>query len=546
MLTLALVTSRVDGRTVPVDRCALFVDARYLLAEGARAVHGTPNRESVSWDYPGVLQFLGKLARDRTGRSVLRCYWYEVTPEGRRAPEHDVIADLPGVKLRVSRLRPERREGVQPEIHRDLTTLARHHAISDALLVSAEDDLGPLICDVQDLGVRVTALHITVDGSWTIGRAIRQECDDIVEIGEAHLRPYVELVMGAEPAPPEERQPVGSHAGQMPANGHGPVRELGPQPPLPAEVPPPPPGGYPVPAAQGYQPGPPAGYQPAGAPAVTGQPGAPTGRPEHPQHPQHPQQAQPSGLGMPQPQAPQSVPHAPQPAHPPPPAADPPHPAPGPVPVPAQAGPPRQAGAPRPGQPPEPGQLAAPSPAAAAQPARATPGGYPPPRQMVPAPAEPAARQQYPGAPPYLGTPPPAGYHQAAAGGTEAAPPGQAYLPQHGAPAVPPQPVPGGLLQAVPGGALPGAPPGQVAPAGASLADAVQAAHAEGFRFGQAVARDAPALWLEAVLARKPRMPSDLEARLLQDSALPIDSLLHDEVRHALRRGFWDALERSG
>jgi hypothetical protein len=81
-------------------------------------------------------------------------------------------------------------------------------------------------------------------------------------------------------------------------------------------------------------------------------------------------------------------------------------------------------------------------------------------------------------------------------------------------------------------------------PVAVSLADAVQAAHAEGFNFGQAVARDAPALWLEAVLARKPRMPSDLEARLLQDSSLPIDSLLHDEVRHALRRGFWDALER--
>ena len=84
-------------------------------------------------------------------------------------------------------------------------------------------------------------------------------------------------------------------------------------------------------------------------------------------------------------------------------------------------------------------------------------------------------------------------------------------------------------------------PPGQ----GMQLADAVQAAHAEGFEFGQSVAREAPALWLEAVLARKPRMPSDLEARLLQDSALPIDSLLHDETRHALRRGFWDALERS-
>jgi hypothetical protein len=82
-------------------------------------------------------------------------------------------------------------------------------------------------------------------------------------------------------------------------------------------------------------------------------------------------------------------------------------------------------------------------------------------------------------------------------------------------------------------------------PIAISLPEAVQAAHAEGAAFGEAVARDAPALWLEAVLARKPRMPSDLEARLLQGSALPIDSLLHDEVRHALRRGFWDALERS-
>jgi hypothetical protein len=80
---------------------------------------------------------------------------------------------------------------------------------------------------------------------------------------------------------------------------------------------------------------------------------------------------------------------------------------------------------------------------------------------------------------------------------------------------------------------------------GVSLGDAVQSAHEEGQAFGESVARDAPALWLEAVLARKPRMPSDLEARLLQGSTLPIDFLLHDEVRHALRRGFWDALERA-
>jgi hypothetical protein len=92
-----------------------------------------------------------------------------------------------------------------------------------------------------------------------------------------------------------------------------------------------------------------------------------------------------------------------------------------------------------------------------------------------------------------------------------------------------------------------GPPPYQAqnAAPGGGLSEAVQAAHEEGQEFGGSVARDAPALWLEAVLARKPRMPSDLEARLLQGSALPIDYLLHDEVRHALRRGFWDALERT-
>jgi hypothetical protein len=125
-------------------------------------------------------------------------------------------------------------------------------------------------------------------------------------------------------------------------------------------------------------------------------------------------------------------------------------------------------------------------------------------------------------------------------------------IPQ--APQVPPgpggPPVPGGQQEmGAPSGPIGLAGPGGGysgggAP-GVSLADAVQSAHEEGQAFGESVARDAPALWLEAVLARKPRMPSDLEARLLQGSALPIDFLLHDEVRHALRRGFWDALERA-
>jgi len=179
-----------------VDRCALFVDAGYVLTDGAMAVHGTRRRESVSWDYAGLLQLFGNLAMERTRLPLLRCYWYEATVDGRRTAEQDTLADIPGIKLRVAKIRPGRREGVETEIHRDLTTLARNNGISDALVVSAEEDLAQVIADVQDLGMRVTLVHIAVDGNWTISRALRQESDDIIEISGDHLRPYVELIAG--------------------------------------------------------------------------------------------------------------------------------------------------------------------------------------------------------------------------------------------------------------------------------------------------------------------------------------------------------------
>jgi hypothetical protein len=171
--------------------------------------------------------------------------------------------------------------------------------------------------------------------------------------------------------------------------------------------------------------------------------------------------------------------------------------------------------------------------------------GLPPAAPAGPAPVDPqrglAQQRQIPAA---NGLP----YPPAERGGPFAPPPGQ-FAPPPGQFSAPP----GQFGTPNPTGGYPPSPysgpqqvtPVQPPPVAISVGEAVQSAHVEGFGFGEAVARDAPALWLEAVLARKPRMPSDLEARLLQGSALPIDSLLHDEVRHALRRGFWDALERS-
>jgi uncharacterized LabA/DUF88 family protein len=440
-----------------VDRCALFVDAGYLLADGAMAVHGTRHREAVSWDFAGLLQLLTNLSRERTGLPMLRCYWYEATVEGRRTPEHDVLADIPGLKLRLGRIRPGRREGVDAQVHRDLMTLARNNAVCDAVVVSGDEDLAQVVSDAQDLGIRVTVVHISADGSWAVSRTLRQECDDLIEIGAGHLRPYVSLLAGADPGQSagngQHHQP--SPNGQSRGNGAVPLANGSP-------------GAGVVPLANGSQGG--------VVPLANGSQGG--GRSSNAAHARPAQPSQPA-LPAPPSQQPAYTQYTPEPQAAPPP---PPQPAP-PPPAPPQAAPP------------------------------------PPPVTQAPSSAPPVSN-------PYSANTGNTGSYPSGAGsyssgtGNYAAPLGPYTGPQAA-----PVPVQSGGTT--------------------TLAEAVKAAHKEGHDFGDSVARDAPALWLEAVLARKPRMPSDLEARLLQGSSLPIDFLLHDEVRHALRRGFWDALERA-
>jgi hypothetical protein len=724
-----------------VDRCALFVDAGYVLADGAMAVHGTRRRGSVSWDYAGLVKLLTGLARDRTGLPVLRCYWYEATVEGRRSAEHNALADLPGVKLRLGRVRPGRREGVEAEMHRDLAALARNRAVSDAIVVSADEDLADVVVEVQDLGLRVVVVHIAADGDWAASGPLRQECDDLVEISAAHLRPFVDLIAAAEPAEQQEPYRNGSYPQRALANGQGGGLGATTHQGLPAAALPPAPQIYATPVVEDYQAGSgrglaqpvpvqqpqaaPPQQAPGDVPVAQGQPGSPQeqplpqadalaqpqapaqppapaqaqalpARPQAPAQPQmsaqhqlpaepasvshalavHPQDlpsapalgsapvgqhaagqhaagqrppgaGEQQGLGAPQPQAParsqpqpqppvlvQPAPQAPAaaqlqaPAQPQPPAhaqqrgqsapvpaqaagqaaaAAQPLPAPTPPadyrPVPDTSWPPQQAGSGA-------GRQGAPGPQqpqAAQGGPRFAPGqdDYRSPDPMGPAHSrfgELPAAQRFDGpsharfgelpAQGRFGDSVPSGrYADAPGSGRYAESPGQSRFAEgpsaarYGDGAAPPEYQP-----AQPGGFGPGQapyppeypgpqpgqhggsgpeprypqPPREQAPYSApqsaahaalpqpvpqptvmSLSDAMAAAHAEGFGFGDAVARDAPALWLEAVLARKPRMPSDLEARLLQGSALPIDSLLHDEVRHSLRRGFWDALERS-
>jgi hypothetical protein len=541
-----------------VDRCALFVDAGYVLGDGAMAVHGNGHRDSVTWDFAGLLQFLTGVAADRAGLPLLRCYWYEATVDGRRSPEHDTLADLPGLMLRLGRMRPGKREGVETEMHRDLTTLARNKAIADVVLVSAEEDLAPVIADVQDLGVRVIIVHVSVDGNWTVSRSLRQQCDDIVELNGTQLRPFAQLA-AAEPARYGEPYAASAYGRQM-TNGHGSgLTGNGSHQATPAGLGgahPAPPAIYTAPVVAEYQPPsypvtnghPPAPQPPAAYPVADNQPHQPDpvaamdqGAPERNSRGLHENH---TGDGQGQPAVGRSSPplyaaSAPTSFLP---GQD----------LPGGSGPAQ--GGQGPSSPSLPGRRAAPQPgydpaqpAAFADAAGSQFSPAPPdPFSAAPSPFSPAPPDQFNQSTPSTGRRSRQNGSQANGTGPRSPLPSRANQSSRSQP----QPAPvvnGGYVppQSSYSPALPGPAAGESAAAGVPLSDTVRAAHAEGFELGESVAREAPALWLEAVLARKPRMPSDLEARLLQGSALPIDSLLHDEVRHALRRGFWDALERS-
>ncbi|MEV4252866.1 NYN domain-containing protein [Spirillospora sp. NPDC049652] len=478
-----------------MDRCALFVDAGYLLADGAMAVHGTRHREAVSWDFGGLLQLLGNLARERTSLPMLRCYWYEATVEGRRAPEHEALADLPGLKLRLGRIRPGRREGVDTEIHRDLMTLARNGALADAVVVSGDEDLAQVVADAQDLGVRVTVVHVAVDGNWTISRVLRQECDDLIEIGSSHLRPYVNLLTGVESAGSTGASatapgPLANGSGH--GNGHGGVGS-GTLSPLHSSThasPPPssPITGQPTSASHSSSA---SGMGSGGSDLGSGPPGLGSGSSSS-------SLGSSSGIG--------SSGLGPS------------------IPGLGSSAPGMGSSASGLGSSSSSSGMGSNPLSALGLGSSGTSGSsssQSAPLHAAPTPGPSAAKPSVPTQPPstgqYSSPPPPMS--------PPTSMPSQPHGPYTGPQQISPLPV-----------------PAQSAP---NLSDAVKAAHQEGQDFGESVARDAPALWLEAVLARKPRMPSDLEARLLQGSSLPIDFLLHDEVRHALRRGFWDALERS-
>ena len=143
---------------------AIFVDAGYLHAQGSALIAGQKQqRTQIVLNVAGTLSLLRSLGERCSADSrLLRIYWYDgLTRSGRLSSEQEQVANAASTKLRLGTVNSRgEQKGVDSLIVTDLIDLARNHAISDAVLLSGDEDIRIGVQIAQTFGVRVHLLGI--------------------------------------------------------------------------------------------------------------------------------------------------------------------------------------------------------------------------------------------------------------------------------------------------------------------------------------------------------------------------------------------------
>ena len=111
------------------------------------------------------------------GVRLLRTYWYDGLPRANRpTPDQNEISDAADNKLRLGMVNSQgEQKGVDSLIVTDLIELARNRAISDALILSGDEDIRIGVQVAQTYGIRIHLLGIRpARGSQSADGSLRQ------------------------------------------------------------------------------------------------------------------------------------------------------------------------------------------------------------------------------------------------------------------------------------------------------------------------------------------------------------------------------------
>jgi uncharacterized LabA/DUF88 family protein len=183
-------------------RYAVMVDVGYIYASAGELLFGNVTRKDYRVDAEKLIQALTKHAAERIRGELLRVYWYDAARD--RVPTNDqrVVAQMPWVKLRLGNLNARgQQKGVDAQIRADIESLARHRAITDAILVAGDEDMVPAVEAAQAYGV---AIHLWgVEPPYGTNQAERLvwESDTVDVLERSFVEPYFSRVYLPEPSP---------------------------------------------------------------------------------------------------------------------------------------------------------------------------------------------------------------------------------------------------------------------------------------------------------------------------------------------------------
>lgn len=162
-------------------------------------------------DVDSATQVLREFAEGVSGLPLLRIYWYDGTSTGPTA-QHLALAFTAGVKLKLGFVNAQgEQKGVDSLIVTDMIELARNRAMTDALLLSGDEDLRVGVQQAQEFGVKVHLLGIAPSrGSQS--QFLLQEADTTHEWAAEALRRFLTC------SPQAGQAPSGATSGAIPVS----------------------------------------------------------------------------------------------------------------------------------------------------------------------------------------------------------------------------------------------------------------------------------------------------------------------------------------
>ena len=199
-----------NGSPLPLlSRYAIMVDVGYIYASAGELLFGAASRREYRVDADKLIQALTRHADDQVRGELLRVYWYDAARDRVPTIDQRVIAQMPWVKLRLGNLNARgQQKGVDAQIRADMEALARHRAITDAILVAGDEDMVPAVEAAQAFGVRVHLWGVEPPYGTNQAERLVWESDTVEVLERSFVEPFFTRQLAPEPVTAPGSGPV--------------------------------------------------------------------------------------------------------------------------------------------------------------------------------------------------------------------------------------------------------------------------------------------------------------------------------------------------